>query len=46
MTPGPSWTSTITYVEGPRVVGASVVPNIARANTNLTWIMIGEHVAD
>jgi choline dehydrogenase len=29
-----------------RVVDASVMPNIPRANTNLTCIMIGERVAD
>ena len=28
------------------VVDASVMPNIPRANTNLTCIMIGERVAD
>jgi choline dehydrogenase len=33
-------------VEGLRVVDASVMPNIVRANTNLTCIMIGEHVAE
>jgi choline dehydrogenase len=33
-------------VEGLRVVDASVMPNIPRANTNLTCIMIGERVAD
>jgi choline dehydrogenase len=33
-------------VEGLRVVDASVMPNIVRANTNLTCIMIGERVAD
>ena len=32
-------------VDGLRVVDASVMPNIPRANTNLTCIMIGE-VAD
>ncbi|HLW71676.1 MAG TPA: GMC family oxidoreductase N-terminal domain-containing protein [Candidatus Binataceae bacterium] len=32
-------------VEGLRVVDASVMPNIVRANTNLTCIMIGERVA-
>jgi choline dehydrogenase-like flavoprotein len=31
---------------GLRVVDASVVPNLVRANTNLTCIMIGERVAD
>ena len=33
-------------VEGLRVVDASVMPNIVRANTNLTCIMIGERAAD
>lgn len=33
-------------VEGLRVVDASVMPAIPRANTNLTCIMIGEHVAE
>jgi choline dehydrogenase-like flavoprotein len=33
-------------VERLRVVDASVMPNIVRANTNLTCIMIGERVAD
>lgn len=33
-------------VENLRVVDASVMPNIPRANTNLTCIMIGERVAD
>jgi choline dehydrogenase len=33
-------------VEGVRVVDASVMPNIVRANTNLTCIMIGERVAN
>jgi choline dehydrogenase len=33
-------------VEALRVVDASVMPNIVRANTNLTCIMIGERVAD
>jgi choline dehydrogenase len=33
-------------VEGLRVVDASVMPNIVRANTNLICIMIGERVAD
>jgi choline dehydrogenase-like flavoprotein len=32
-------------VEGLRVVDASVMPTIPRANTNLTCIMIGERVA-
>ncbi len=33
-------------VSGLRVVDASVMPNIPRANTNLTCIMIGEKVAE
>jgi choline dehydrogenase len=33
-------------VEGLRVVDASVMPNIVRANTNLTCIMIGERVSE
>jgi choline dehydrogenase-like flavoprotein len=33
-------------LEGLRVVDASIMPNIPRANTNLTAIMIGERVAD
>ena len=33
-------------VEGLRVVDASVMPTIVRANTNLTCIMIGERVAE
>jgi len=33
-------------VEGLRVVDASVMPNIVRANTNLTCIMIGERGSD
>ena len=33
-------------VEGLRVVDASVMPGIVRANTNLTCIMIAERVAD
>jgi choline dehydrogenase len=33
-------------IEGLRVADASVMPNIVRANTNLTCIMIGERVAD
>jgi len=31
--------------DGLRVVDLSIVPNVPRANTNLTAIMIGEHVA-
>jgi choline dehydrogenase len=33
-------------VENLRVVDASIMPNIVSCNTNLTCIMIGEHVAD
>ncbi len=33
-------------IDGLRVVDASIMPNIVRANTNLTCIMIGERVAD
>jgi choline dehydrogenase-like flavoprotein len=33
-------------VDGLAVVDASIMPNIPRANTNLTCIMIGERVAD
>jgi choline dehydrogenase len=33
-------------IEDLRVVDASVMPNIVRANTNLTCIMMGERVAD
>jgi choline dehydrogenase-like flavoprotein len=33
-------------LEGLRVVDASVMPNIVRANTNLTCIMLGERAAD
>jgi choline dehydrogenase len=33
-------------VEGLRIVDASVMPNIVRANTNLTCIMLGERAAD
>jgi choline dehydrogenase len=33
-------------LEGLRVVDASVMPDIIRANTNATSIMIGERVAE
>jgi choline dehydrogenase-like flavoprotein len=33
-------------IDGLRVVDASVMPTIPRANTNLTCIMLGERVAD
>jgi choline dehydrogenase len=33
-------------IDGLRVVDASVMPNLPRANTNLTCIMIGERVAE
>lgn len=33
-------------IDGLSVVDASIMPNIPRANTNLTCIMIGERVAD
>jgi choline dehydrogenase len=33
-------------IEGLHVVDASVMPNIVRANTNLTCIMLGERAAD
>jgi choline dehydrogenase len=33
-------------IQNLRVVDASVMPTIPRANTNLTCIMIGEHVAN
>ena len=33
-------------LEGLRVVDASVMPDVIRANTNTTTIMIGERVAD
>jgi choline dehydrogenase len=33
-------------LEGLRVVDASVMPNVPRANTNLTCIMVGERVAE
>jgi len=33
-------------IEGLRVADASIMPNVIRANTNCTTIMIGERVAD
>ena len=33
-------------VDGLAVVYASIMPNVPRANTNLTCIMIGERVSD
>lgn len=33
-------------LQGLRVVDASVMPDVVRANTNTTTIMIGERVAD
>jgi choline dehydrogenase-like flavoprotein len=33
-------------VEGLRVVGASIMPKIPRANIHLTTVMIAEHIAD
>ena len=36
----------IRSVENLRVVDASIMPTISRANINLTSIMIGEHVSD
>jgi choline dehydrogenase len=33
-------------VEGLRVADASIMPDVIRANTNATSIMIGERVAD
>jgi choline dehydrogenase len=32
--------------DGLAVADASIMPNVPRANTNLTCIMIGERVAD
>ncbi len=36
----------VSGVEGLRVADASIMPDVIRANTNLTTIMIGERVAD
>ena len=33
-------------LQGLRVVDASIMPNCVRANTNVTTMMIGEHIAD
>ena len=33
-------------VEGLRIADASIMPTIVRANTHLTAVMIGEHIAD
>jgi choline dehydrogenase-like flavoprotein len=32
-------------IEGLRVVDASIMPEVPRANTNLTTIMLAEHMA-
>jgi 5-(hydroxymethyl)furfural/furfural oxidase len=32
-------------VEGLRVIDASVMPSVVRANTHLTTVMIAEHMA-
>jgi choline dehydrogenase len=33
-------------IEGLRVIDASIMPTLPRANTNLSTIMIGERMAD
>ena len=33
-------------IEGLRVADASIMPDCIRANTNVTAMMIGEHIAD
>ena len=33
-------------IEGLRVVDCSIMPDCIRANTNVTTMMIGEHIAD
>ena len=33
-------------VQGLRVIDASVMPEVVRANTHLTTVMIAEHMAD
>ena len=33
-------------LEGLRIADASIMPNVVRANTNVTTMMIGERVAD
>ena len=33
-------------LEGLRIVDASIMPNCIRANTNVTTMMIGEHISD
>jgi len=33
-------------LENLRIVDASIMPDCVRANTNVTTMMIGEHIAD
>jgi choline dehydrogenase-like flavoprotein len=33
-------------IEGLRIADASIMPNCVRANTNVSTMMIGEHIAD